>query len=239
MKKESTSLTGLAQKKITTGLKRLQEAGITPERWLTMLDTDAAAMQRLAAAWPGAPVPLIVPKASHGTGIVYDAGAIFRILGLPAECSNPVPEAAKGEIVIYYGGWDLMQLRTSPAGKKRMWQGQDWYEKYGWKAEPGYYRLLLPVLDSNRKNWSEQLQHLAGIDAAWQPAPICIATTALLAHLKETGNDLLKNNWCRCTEPLPDDNHAALTVRDGRVHVDRYWDGYPRVHAWLAASRKS
>jgi hypothetical protein len=45
-----TSLSSPPQKKVTTGLKRLQEAGITPKRWLQMLDADAATMQRLAAA---------------------------------------------------------------------------------------------------------------------------------------------------------------------------------------------
>ncbi len=237
MKTESTSLTSLPQKKITTGLKRLQESGITPERWLTMLDADAAEMQRLSTAWPGgaAPPVITVPRSN---GLVYDAAAMSRILGLPCECSDPVPQAAYGEIVVYYGGWDLRTLRLSEAGQKRMRQDQDWYEKYGWKAEPGYYGLLLPVPDSNRKNWSAQLQHLTAIDAVWQAAPICIAATALLVHLTETGNDLLKNDWCRCAEALPDDLRAGLTVGDGRVVVSRYWDGGPLGFVWLSAARK-
>lgn len=232
MKTDSTSLS-LPQKKVTTGLKRLQEAGITPERWLQMLDADTATMQRLAAAWPGAPV-----IATKGTGLVYDVAAMARILGLPCECSDPVPQAADGEIVVYYGGWDLKTLRLSPAGKKRMWQDQDWYEKYGWKAEPGYYRLFLPVPNSNRKNWSDQLRHLASIDTAWQPAPVCVANTALLVHLTETGNDLLRSDWCRCAEALPGDNYAVLTVYDGRVDVDDYWDDDPYDYGWSSAARK-
>lgn len=197
---------------------------------------DSAAMQLIIDTIPRAPV--VMPKASHGTGITYDATAT-RILGLPAECSDPAPETADGEIVIYYGGWDLPALRTCTAGKKWMRQDQDWYDNKGWKAEPGYYRLLLPVPNSNRQRWGEQLQHLAGIDAAWQPAPICIAATALLAHLMETGQDLLRNDWCRCAEPLPGGFRAALTVLDGRVLVDYYWDDDPHVVLWLAASRKS
>src|SRR5262249_406217 len=94
-------------------------------------------------------------------GLLYDAAAVSRILGRPSKSRDPVPKAVDGEIVVYYGGWDLKQLSGSPAGEKRMWQDQDWYEKYGWKAEPGYYRLLLPVPNSNRKNWRGQLRYLA------------------------------------------------------------------------------
>lgn len=237
MKTESTSLTSLPQKKITTGLKRLQEAGITPERWLTMLDADSAAMQRLSTAWPGGATPPVI-TVPRGTGIVYDAVAMSRILGLPCDCNDPVPQAAYGEIVVYYGGWDLRTLRLSPAGQKRMRQDQDWYERHGWKVEPGYYGLLLPVLDSNRKKWEQQLQHLAGIDPAWQASPICVAATGLLAHLVETGNDLLKNDWCRCAEALPDDHHAGLSVNDGRVGVNGNWDDNPDDDVWLSAARK-
>jgi len=183
----------------------------------------------------GAPEPSV-----PGAHLVYDAAAVSRILGIPVECSDPAPEAEGGEIVVYYGGWDWKTLCTSPAGKKRMWQ--DWHEMSGWKAEPGYYRLLLPVPKSNRKTWSEQLRSLVKISATWQAAPICVAATALLVHLMETGNDLLKNDWCRCaTEQLPGIHRAVLDVVDGRVrvsvngHLDRICNDY----LWLAASRKS
>lgn len=236
MKTESTSLTSLPQKKITTGLKRLQEAGLTPDRWLKMLDAQPAELQRIVAAFPGAPKPV-----STGIGIVYDAVAMSRILGITCECKDPVPEAADGEVVIYYGGWDLPTLRKSAAGQKRMWQDQNWYDDKGWKVEPGYYRVLLRVPDSNRRNWNEQVNHLKTVDEAWQPAPVTVAATALLVHLTETGNDLLRNDWCRCAEPLPCDDHAALTVDHGRVLVyDRRWDGRrDDGHLWLSAARKS
>lgn len=171
-------------------------------------------------------------------GLVYDAAAISRILGIPCECSNPVPEAADGEIVIYYGGWDLPTLRKSPAGKKRMWQDQNWYDDKGWKAEPGYYRINLRIPNSNRRNWPEQVSHLKTVDEALQPAPITVAATALLVHLTETGNDLLKTDYCRCAETLPDDDRAGLGVHRGRVRVFSLWDGFRDDVLWLAASRK-
>lgn len=172
--------------------------------------------------------------------LTYDAAAVSRILGLPCECSQPVPQAAEGEIVLYYGGWSLKQLRTSATGKKRMRKDQDWYDDKCWKAEPGYYRLLLRVPDSNRKNWSEQVSHLRTIDEAWQPAPVCVAATALLVHLVETGNDLLKTDVCRCAEALPDGDRVVLTVYEGRVDVSDYWDDHRNDDLWLSsACRKS
>src|SRR5262245_56743275 len=108
---KTTSLSGLSHEKVSAGFKKLQHAGVTPERWLAMLDADVAAMRRLAAAWPGAP-----PTASKGGGLIYDAAAVSRILGIPAECPDPVPPAAAGEVVIYSGGWNLRTLRTSAAG---------------------------------------------------------------------------------------------------------------------------
>lgn len=173
-----------------------------------------------------------------GTGIVYDAAAVSHILGIPVKCSDPVPQADDGEIVVYYGGWDLETLRTSAAGKKRMWQDQDWYEKYGWKAKSGYYRLLLPVPGSNRKSWSEQLRQIT-VSSAWQPAPACVAATALLVHLTETELDLLKDDWSRCAEALPDDDHVGLVVLDGRVRICSVWNGCRARDLWLSAARRT
>jgi hypothetical protein len=171
-------------------------------------------------------------------GVVYDACAVSRILGIACEYRDPVPKAADGEIVIYYGGWDLPTLRKSPAGKNRMWQDQNWYDDKGWKAEPGYYRINLRIPDSNRRNWPEQVSHLKTVDAALQPAPVTVAATALLVHLTETGNDLLKTDYCRCVESLPGDDRAALYVNVGRVYVFCFWDDHRHDHLWLAASRK-
>lgn len=154
------------------------------------------------------------------TGLVYDAAAVSRILGLKAESSESVPQAADGEMVVYYGGWDLKTLRTSVAGKKRMWEDPDWYEEQGWKRNPGYYRLMLPVSGSNRKDWNDQLKHLSEFGPAWEPASVCVAATALLVHLTGTGKDPLKGDWCRCAEAIPKKGlRASLEVRDGRVHI--------------------
>lgn len=164
------------------------------------------------------------------------------ILGIPCECNDPVPEARDGEIVIYYGAWDLPTLRNSAAGKKCMWQTQNWYDPYGWKAEPSHYRLLLPVPSSNCKNWTEQADHLRSIDAAWRPVPVAVAATILVVHLAETGVDLLRNDFCRCAETLPSGNRAGLMASTGRVHVSAYrahWDDDVHEKLFLGAARKA
>lgn len=172
-------------------------------------------------------------------GIVYDPADVSCLLQLPFVVRGPVPDANHGEIVIYYGGWSLKELRECRAGQHRMRQDETWYDNKVWKADPGYYRLLLPVPSSNRKNWHEQLAHLRTIDDAWQPAAVAIAATALLVHLTATGNDLIRNDWCRCAELILDGDQAVLTVSDGRLWVD---DSYGNVHRygglWLAAAQK-
>lgn len=194
------------------GINELEEAkDLTPKQRVAKLDEFLSTMRPILADW--------------------------RILGLPCKCDDSVPEAGDDEVVIYYGDWDLPTLRKSAAGQRHMQHDQNWYDEKGWKAEPGYYRLNLRVPNSKRKNWNAQVAHLRTIDEVLQPAAITVAASALLVHLTETGNDLLKNKCCRCREPLPDDHRAILTVNDGRVHVGSIWGGLPDAYIWLASSR--
>jgi len=222
--KTATSLTGLQQKKVTTGLKRLQEAGITPERWFAMLDADAASMQRLVAVWP-----VRLPS------FTYDA---VHILGFGEASTDPLPQPAPGEIIIRVGDWSLQDLRDSKIGKELMHQ-QDWYDRYDCasaKLTAGIYRMRLPVPDSNIKNLAQQKELLLSGE---EVAPVALGASTLLVHLKETGNDLLKHDWCRCAEALPDGVHVGLYVREGRVLVYYNWDGRRYGRLWLSAARKS
>lgn len=173
-------------------------------------------------------------------GLVYDAAAMSRILGFPAECSDPVPEAAEDEIVIYYGGWDLKTLRNSPAGQARMCQN-DRYDGRQRSTDPAYYNVLLPVPASNGEEWSGQVILLRTAHEGWQPAPVCVAATALLVHLTETGNNVLKDASYRCAETVLGNGRVILAVRDGRVDLydDADWPDRCFDDLWLAASRKS
>jgi len=168
------------------------------------------------------------------SSFTYDAVAI---LGFGEASTEPLPEPAPGEIIIRVGDWSLQDLRDSKIGNELMHQ-QDWYDKYDLasaKLTEGIYRMRLPVPDSNRKNLTEQKGLLLSDE---EVAPVALGASALLVHLKEIGNDLLKNNWCRCEEALPDDSHVELFVRDGRVGVLNRWDGFRNGNLWLSAARK-
>ena len=165
------------------------------------------------------------------SSFTYDAVAI---LGFGEASTEPLPEPAPGEIIIRVGDWSLQDLRDSKIGNELMHQ-QDWYDKYDLAMTEGIYRVRLPVPDSNRKNLTEQKRLLLSDE---EVAPVALGASALLVHLKEIGNDLLKNNWCRCEEALPDGRHVALFVNDGRVRVSSDWDDNRYGGLWLSAARK-
>jgi hypothetical protein len=184
-----------------------------------------------------------------GRPIVYAPAAVYsekdvsKTLGLrlkgprvwlPTELRN----VRGGEIIVYYGGWDLQAIRRCRAGQQHMCQHQDWYDDQRWIAEPGYYRLLLPVHGTNERTWNDQLSQLQTMGPEWHAAPIVVAATALLVHLVATGVDVLNNSLARCAESLPSDNRAAIKVERGAVSLLRSWgdDAFGRVY--LAAAQK-
>ena len=173
-------------------------------------------------------------------GLVYDAPAVRRILGLPVSLGAEllsVPPAADGEIVVYYGGWDLPTLRKSAAGQKRMWQNQNWYDASGWKAVPGYYRLRVPVPHSNGKTFEEQEQLLSSGE---QSAPVVLVATAMLAHRLQTGESLLKNDFTRCKEQAAGGSRVELVWDGGRLSVDDdLWGDDPGGGVWSSSVRTS
>ncbi len=222
------SLKRLEKKKLDVGINKLSDAGIDVERWLAMCDGDAAAMQRLVAAWP-----------FRRPSYVYDAATVSRVLGLPCECSDPVPKAADGEVVVYYHGWELEALEGT--GKVVNYLSSSTKQ---WKAPAGYYRALIPVPESNRLTWDEQAGDdkaslLARQYAGWLALPTPIGATALAVHLGVTGEDLLQGDFCRCAEALPLDSRAELDVYEGRVDVSSGWDDLRHRDVFLGAARKA
>jgi hypothetical protein len=177
-------------------------------------------------------------SAALAPGVIYNAADVSRILGLPADDpGDQVITVPDGEIVIYYGGWDMKTLRTSVAAINAMRQ-VPWYDNA--TAESGYYRLLLPMQGSNCKNWEEQAEHLQATGECWHPAPVVVAATALLVHLVNTNDDFLHHGYCRCAESIPDDRRAGISVRcGGVVCVDGYWGDIRDDRLWLAAAQKS
>lgn len=214
-KKRRTSLTSLPQSKITTGLKRIQENGLTSDRWLQMLNATPEQLRRIVEAFPGAPAGV----QSKAGGIVFDADTMGYLLGLRCECNDTVPEAAQNEIVIYYGGWTLATLCNSVAGKGKIQINED-LNITGCKSEPGYYRVILRAPGGARMTWDEQVSGMRRFDKTFQPAPVAVAASALLVGPVGTRNDVLYETACRCAEELPHGrNVTLLPSRDGGMSI--------------------
>ena len=180
--------------------------------------------------------------------ITYSARDIGRILGLPVDRTTPDPPNTYGKIVVYYGGWLLKDLRSSKAGKRWMYQdvfdpgtNYCWYDDERFRADPGYYQLLLPVPGSNRKNWKEQLEHLRSLDIGWQPAPAAVVGTALLVHLAKTKENLLRirTHYCRCAESVGGVGRIGLGILgDNQVLVTGFKDSPQLDYLWMAAASR-
>lgn len=216
------SLKRLEQKKLQVGIGKLADAGIDVERWLAMCDAEAAAMQRLAAAWP-----------TRLPSFIHDAKAVCGVLNLPNNCTEEAPKAADGEVVVWYGGWTLGELLAT--GKVVNYLSA---EREAWKAPAGYYHVRIPVPESNRMTHDEHVELLARQYAAFKELPTPVGATALAVHLGVTGVDLLNGDFCACAEALPNGYRAVLYVYDGRVLV-HYWYGNRHDNVFLGAARQS
>jgi hypothetical protein len=175
-------------------------------------------------------------------GTVYSSGKVCSLLDIPNTCVAPVPDVSSlkpGEVLLWYPGSTLTQLRSSPLGKELMLQRRYWYTRKNYAAELGYYAVQLRVNNSTMNNWREQQAILARLGQAYHPAPAAVAALALLVHLKETGSDLLQIKYCRCLEEAACPGcRVELSVNKGRVYVHHARDGYRYDYLWLAAARK-
>lgn len=194
--------------------------------------------------------------------ISYTAAEVFQILGLGCRCKTPslwerlnfwqprneecscgAPIAPQGqrvqEMVIYYGGWELPTLRHSPAGRKYMKQREEWYDRTRYKVKPGYYRILPLVPKTWGKSWSDQCAELYLFDNTLDVAPIPVLVTALLVHLVETGEDLLKGNLCKCLEPyLVPDYVSVVGIHRNRITWHQRWAHDADTNLWLAGASR-
>lgn len=150
---------------------------------------------------------------------VYDARTVGRILGIPCECSDPVPKAADGDIVVYYGGWDLGVLE----GTGKVVNDCAPHGKY-WKTAAGYYRAIIRYAPKPNdltfyKHAEAEISFLGRQYSGWQILCAPIGATVLAVHLGVTGEDLLQGNiWC-CTKVVPYCSQVGICVYERRVHV--------------------
>jgi hypothetical protein len=126
-------------------------------------------------------------------------------------------------------------LRNSAVGQELIHQDVAWYDRYPWSSEPlpaGVYDIRLPVPESNRKTFDEQLKLLLPDEV---PLPLVLAELALLFLRKQGADDPLRGGWVRCRETTAGGRRVALTWDDGRLYVDNLWDGYRYDRVWLGA----
>jgi hypothetical protein len=181
------------------------------------------------------------PTASPATASAVSKKSFFDAvsLGLGPAYDGPMPEIAPGEIAIRIPEISLQELRDNPVAQSLLWK-QDWYDKYPWSAEKlpcGIYVLRLPIPGSNRKTFDEQSRLL--LLPGEEPAPIVLAVTAMLSIRLSGGSDPLKNDWARCKEQASDGNRVVLYWHDGRLYVDRRWDGSRLDDMWMASARRT
>ena len=239
-------LTKLNEKAIRTGLKLLQEAGITGRMWLAMLKTSLPEREQIFSAWPDQPTKA-TRKVSTAPGIVYSAKQVGRILGLQCDCSAPVPKALPGEVIVYYGGWSLKALCETEVGQRRIVRDNVFGTPRRWG--PGYYRLLLPVQGSANQYKYEQLRQLFGHGRGWIAAQTPLATLALVLHLETTGKNLLRyrgagayySGVCRCAEKCSRGEEtpgACVEITKRKVVITDYAEDARDSDLWMAAAQK-
>ncbi len=219
-------------KTVVAWAERALKRGLKPQELQPSIDDPAQLDRILRYIRNGA------PEMQEFPGIVFDAEKMCRILDKTIRANGPCPTAAPGTRIVYCDGWTLQDLRCSKAGLEKMWQDQDWYDTFAWKAEPGYYEVLLPVPFSNNMTMEEEVEHLHRTYPGFEPAPVPVADTALLAEYAETGKDPLSGNIIRCAEQTRPGFRVVLRVLDGRVCVNCHWGDYRSGHVFLAAARR-
>lgn len=227
--KKKNPTTTLPQKKAKAALRKLQELGITEAHLDVLPGVNSATLQPLVAAWPST--------------VSYSSTVMSRILDLPTKCTDLPPTTTMGGAVGYYDGqWDLRTLGSTPAAKKSEWKCSffDWHKK---RAKSGYYEILFLLPGSNNHTWEEMRNLLSDLkrkDAAWkqwQPCPLTVGASILLAHLAETGEDVLKGNSCRCADEHPSGHHFLLLASGVAIPWDDYDISSDKI--WLAIARRT
>jgi len=179
MKTEATSLMGLPYKKINAGLQKLQAMGVTPDRWLRMIDAHIGNVCNIASSFTD----------------YYAPADVRRLLGVQCEdfvrwSTHPsdtphdavFEDAHQGfQMVVHYGGWTAADLRKSQAGKLYM------------SVNSGYDgRLTLPQVGCYKVEFSDRYSYCRMISGyryhEWERTPGVIAATALLLQRAQGRN---------------------------------------------------
>ena len=164
---------------------------------------------------------------------VFSAVCVAEFLGLSGLKDGSVPKPQAGGRIIYLP--PCIQSLGALRGTKAPMHQQDWYGKYPHSAKPGYWEVILPIPDSNRKNQSQQDQV---VPPGFGRTPVLVDALLLSVYKLATGEDLLDNDWVRCPEQTSDGHRFFLAFDDGLLCVGSYWYGDgPFGEVWASAAR--
>lgn len=153
--------------------------------------------------------------------MIYDTKTVETLLGLPCDTTLSIPNVAnnEGEILIYYGGWDICDLRLSKGEK---WFADQWWNRHAnkWRRPNGYYLIRLNIAGTNKGSYRLQVQSLA--EQGWEVGSFCIVCTALLL-------ELITKRWqtnyqrFRCQEESQPGYHAVVDFMHNKIGYDVEW----------------
>jgi hypothetical protein len=178
-----------------------------------------------------------VTKVRTRTSTVYGASDMSRLLGVPCECADPVPEAVDDGIIAYYGGWNPQDLHEGPLGMACFAQGVEVYLRRAKVAARGYYRLHLPVDRTHNLTMKDQCDVMKEFDVTLEPAPLVVLIPVLMAGLLESSFQMTMN-WCRCADSPYEGRRTIVAVRHGKIEIGAMKDHTLSEHIALAAAKK-
>lgn len=154
-------------------------------------------------------------------GLMYDASSLLRF-GRPIQ--GFAPQIVAGEIVIWYGGWNLEQLLDNEVVQsKGIIADRQLRTEFDWSTEMlpiGFYRLRIPVPHSNVNTFDEQLELLSDTESVAHPI---LVATAELCHFISTNVQLLKGIYVRTSKKDRFGQHVVVCWHNDRLCVGDGW----------------
>lgn len=160
-------------------------------------------------------------------GLVYDAPII---LGLGPASSEPLPEAAPGEVIVRVGPWAYRDLLAFGIPNRLMVDdGMGETAHVNVPLAPDVYRLRLVPESGALEAW--QQKELLLPDENFPP--VTIAAAALVCHLRDRHEDYLSGVTIRCDEQFDSEQSAALRVVKGGIYLVLWHDiaRHTKLHA--------
>ncbi|PIP65488.1 hypothetical protein COU77_01720 [Candidatus Peregrinibacteria bacterium CG10_big_fil_rev_8_21_14_0_10_49_16] len=153
-------------------------------------------------------------------GHIFSSSDVYSLLKIPPTedaSFRSIPVAREGEVVVYYGGWNIDQLEQAYGEDIAWWYQISKEEVQKWPTPKiGYYRVVFSIPGTKGLNYEEQTKVLHEIKPDFEPAPALVAITAFLAHNKATHSlppgRVASYVYHRCRETLPEGARAHIAL---------------------------